>query len=451
MLYNEHSCSFSSGRIKRILVVVAILVFVAFQCVLIYGFVVARSYALSAAETPRPAEVKRTTLEEGIAKKILSAYDAFDPKKHRAFLSLSDKDTKSVELVRANASTIESALISALDPASGSSIESFIFNKKILFSESYSFRAMRNCGFILKIYSRERLDAGDTEKAAAAIRAMFSLSLVAQKGFEGQNPLISGMIAIAIKKMAADAAITASRHSAALKSEEMNSVSSHIKKCIPWYMDIFDMLEGEKRCFTEQLLAEALTPKNAGMMKRAINAAAFGVFQAYFGNIKEHYEKLLADIFATRGKGYSETKRVTAALMKKLDECSSSPLALLRSEINPVVLIAIPNFGKANEHCVYSNMMVNSALLSLALRERAGRSENAPGTLAELCAEPLASGVAGILTDAFTGSELKYSVGPTGEVTLYTVGPDMKDDGGKFAEFNNAINEGIEGYDFRLL
>lgn len=448
MLYNEHSGSGSFGRVKRIAVIVAILAFVAFQSVLIYGFVVARSYALSAAETPRPAAVTRTASEEVIAKKILSAYDAFDPKKLRSFMSLSDKDSKSVELVKVNASTIENMLISVLDPAAGSSIESFIFNKKILFSESYSFRAMRNCGFILKIYSREQLRAGDTAKASAAIRAMFSLSLVAQKGFEGQNPIIAGMIAIVIKKMAAEAVISASRNVAALSPQERLSIATHIKKCIPFYMDIFDMLEGERRCFTEQLLSEILAPQKAGLLSRMVNAAAFGIFQAYFGDIKEHYEKLIADIIATRGKGYSETKRVTSELMKKLEKYSSSPLAMLRSEINPVVLIAIPNFGRANEQCLYSDMMVNSALLSLALRDRADRSEKAPGSLVEFCADRTVSDVGGLSKDLFSGADLKYSLSSTGEVTLYTVGPDMKDDGGRFAEFNS---HQTEGYDFRLL
>jgi len=456
------------GRVNKLFVIIAVLCFLAFQCVLVYGIllITKNSYA-----GPQAAKVvKRSAEEAKTAAKIVElfrSYERSDLYFTRFFYSSYESGKKSLakssstsenvlvnkyeKALEANLATIENTLISYLDADSNSTLSAFLLENRILFSEKFSYTGERTAWQALSAYANYNIEKGDTAKALAAVNSLLSLSLIAQKGNNGEKHLLSGMIAIAAKKTACDSAMKLINSKNPLSAGQLASLNEKIERYSPLYDDIFAMIADEKSMVDEKAFREFFADiKSRSKIEWIAANLAVDLMNVYYGDAVKQYSKFMDDIIACKALSYKESIFKLNAFNDKINKINNSPIELITSDINPLVIMAVPNVKRAVEQHMISKLMVNGVILRIALQKlfRAGLS--APANIDELSKLDELKKHPGICNDIFTGEPLKYSVSSTGEVSIYSVGPDMTDNGGKFNNIQEGVGFITTGYDLKL-
>ena len=459
---------FDRGRVNKLFVIIAVLCFLAFQCVLVYGIMLIAKNSFAGPRAPKV--VKRSAEEADTAAKIVKLFGFYEKadlyftrfyhssyetgKKNRekssatAENALIDKYEKALE---ANLSTIENTLISYLDVDSNSTLSAFLLENRILISEQFSYTGERTAALALGAYANYKIEKGDTARALAAVNSLLSLSLIAQKGNNGEKHLLSGMIAIAIKKTAYDSAAKLINSKKSLSAEQFTSLMNKIEKYSFLYDDIFSMIADEKNTVDERAFREFFTDiKSRSKVQWVAANLAVDLLNFYYGDAVKQYSKAMDDIIACKGLSYKETTLKLDAFFEKIGKMNKSLIELINSDINPLVLMAVPNVKRAVEQQVISKLMVNGVILRAAIQKHAGAGAKAPANTDELSKLDELKKFPDICSDFFSGAPLKYSVSSTGEVNIYSVGPDMTDDGGKFGYIHEGSGFPTKGYDLKL-
>ncbi len=463
---NHNGCD--RGRVNKLFVIIAVLCFLAFQCVLVYGILLITKNSFAGPQAPKV--VKRSAEEADIAAKIVKLFEFYDRSdlyftrfyhsSYEAGKKALEKSSATAENVlvnkyekalEANLSTIENTLISYFDTDSNSTLSAFLLQNRILISEKFSYRGERTASLALAAYASYKIEKGDTVKALSAVNSLLSLSLIAQKGNNGEKHLLSGMIAIAVKKTACDSAMKLINSRNPLSAGQLASLMEKIEKYSFLYDDIFSMITDEKNLLDEKAFREFFAGiKSHSKIEWIAANLAVDLMNLYYGDAVKQYSKVMDDIIACKSSSYKETLVKLNAFTDKINKINNSPIELINSDINPLVIMAVPNVKRALEQHIISRLMVNGVMLRAAIQKHTRAGEKAPADIEALSKLEELKKFPDICTDFFAGTPLKYSVSSTGEVLIFSVGPDMTDDGGKFGYIYEGSGFPTKGYDLKL-
>ncbi len=439
--YLDAASNVRKGGVRAVILLTAVLLFIAFQSVLLYAFFLSTNISYGAAA---PKIILDKT-EEIYITRLASIIE---------FSGCNFAGGDYEKIARANMNTIEIELISVLDSSSGDSLETILTSRRLLFNRPYSFKSIRSAVCVLEEYAKINLKDKNPAKAVTAINSILSLAMVLQIGIDSQKAIICDMLTNAFKRRAVrlidEMLKSGVKIDDALIDKLIVKFVKYEKRC-----DSFaDALRHEKEGFCGNI-ENQLYARRPGD-NRFNQFAAFVLFKTselYYGGIAEHYAAVLDKAIAASGLKFDSADRKLEELSnldRKINKSRIYPLALLKSEINPIVLFSLPSFDKIYRDHLSQSARSRAAIIKLSLRraknnetagaaggsrgisEVDGRDKASAGINKLKNMEPVKSN-GWITIDPFTDKELLYKKSETGEITIYSAGYDMKDDGGNFS------------------
>lgn len=425
-----------SGAIRRIVLLSAILAFIAFQCVIIFSVI---SFFRPSFAVPKPVVVRDAT-EEVFVRQYLSlikdAEGTFTESTYR-------KDIRSFDypaILAANTGTVENRVIRLLDTGQNETLAVILKDSRVLFGEAYFLGIARNLAGLLREYALKKAAEGETDKALAAVNSMLSISMLTFRGCEGHKFIVTYLVSYAIHINAIrtlEAVLDSPKATA--KPERLAALAGAMDYYNKLYPDYFDCLRDEinacayyvrtyYECDDRRYYSSTAT-------FYATKALILGSEIYYGASIPDHYKKYMSAVFDLRGKPFRELAASLATLSKPYDKINSSTVyiyALLNSEINPLSLGMVPNLEKFYYQWAFAKMKMNAEQVKIELRRKALEGVRVPGNFESVSSLPALKSRPELFTDYFTDSKLRITESPTGEVVIYSAGIDGKDDGGKF-------------------
>lgn len=440
--YSNATSNVGKGGVREVILLTAVLLFIAFQSVLLYAFFLSTNISYGASA---PKIILDKTEEIHITK--LASIIEFSG---RNFAGGNYE-----KIARANTNTIEIELIGVLDSSSGDSLETILTSKRLLFNRPYSFKSIRSAVCVLEEYAKINLKDKKTVKTVKAINSILSLAMVPQIGIDSEKAIICDMITNAFKRRAAKLIDEMIKSDVKIDDALINQLIVKFVKYENRCDSFVEALRHEKKSFCENI-ENQLYARQPGYNKFNQFAAFVLVktSELYYGGIVGQYAAVLDKAIAASGLKFDSADRKLEELSnldRKINQSRIYPLALLKSEINPIVLFSIPSFDKIYRDYLSQSARSRAAIIKLALRraknnETAGaamdtrdaggahdRNKAAAGINVLKNIEPVKSN-SWIIIDPFTDKELLYKIGEIGEITIYSAGYDMKDDGGSFGD-----------------
>ena len=270
------------------------------------------------------------------------------------------------------------------------------------------------------------LDAanGDGQKAADDVLMTLALS----RSLQDEPVLISQLVHAAGVSLAADA-LSQTVNRVTLSSESLSKLSDAFRK-----MEDFDMRgEGFTRAFVgekvnhmallgnrEQLIGLLSAPGNFGLSSEQDQQLIKYVNQT--GNLKaeqDYLETTFQQLIAARQEAFPDRlKAVSDVIHQRVTEAKNRGLLL-----NAMYWNGFDNSVSREARCLAD---LRLALTAMALEQfRAAHGNQYPAAMSELTPSYFSA----IPTDPFDGQPLRYRQQGKGYL-LYSIGPDLKDDGG---------------------
>jgi hypothetical protein len=434
------------GGVRAVILLTVVLLFIAFQSVLIYAFFLSTNISYGAAA---PKVILDKTEEIYITK--LASVIEFSG------LNFAGGDYEKIAL--ANTNTIETEFISLLDSSIGDSLETILTSKRLLFNRPYNFKSIRSAVCVLEEYARINLKDKNAAKAVNAINSILSLAMIPQIGIDSEKALICDMITTAFKHRTTKLIDETLKSGVRIDCASLDKLTAKLVKYEMRCDGFAAALRHEKEACA-RIIGEQLYARRPGYNKYN-QFAAFALVKTselYYGGIAEQYAAVMDKAIAASGLKFDEADRKLEELSnmgRKINRARIYPLALLKSEINPLVIFMLPSYDKFHRDHLLQSARSRAAIIKLALRraennksvvsveeakENSGAANknaignNAPaGIDAVKNIEPVKSN-GWIIIDPFTDKELLYKKSETGEITIYSAGYDMKDDGGSFSD-----------------
>ncbi len=416
-----------------------VLFFLLFQAFLTYGLV-SIFYDGSNDHSERPVNlVQRTDSEEAVIKKILELIELDDYKFHTGDINRNFTE-KHME-------TIENRVIGYLDPDRNPGLLEIIGQNKIMVSEPYKFNAVKNIVKSLKEYVLICLEKKDFEKALSAFNAMVSMVIFSERGNEGAQVLICGMISTSLRIILSEVTnklIDGAKEN--LTADRLEKMNQKINKCSECATGFFDVLKGEMNAVKTNFTNYPSGFYKNNFFKALALMLAFKSMDLYYGNAIDQYEEIMNKFMSVKDKPYAEACKKIKDTFADFEIKAKTPYSIFLSRMHPLVMMAVPNLCRAFDQFVATKMRMNAISIRIALLKNSRSGGKTPLSINEVPNLPGLSSGKDKITDLFTGEKLKYSVSQTGEVTIYSCGPDMMDNGGK----TDAYNGLSAGFDIKL-
>ena len=453
----SHNRCDRGGAVKKIFFIMTAVCFCIFAGVLVYAILLIINDSNISPDPPKI--IKRSVDEANTAAKIIDLIGLY--KNSNRYFIKDEKLKKYFDLkdIESNLSTIENSLLSYLDVDSNSTLSAFLLQNRILFSEKFSYFAECETACALSAYANYKIEKGDNARALSAVNSLLSLSLIAQKGNNGEKNISEGFfIAADIKEMAYRSALKLMNSKTPLSREQFAELASKLEKYSLLYDDIFSLGEEEKLFAKKSIKEQFAELKSEGKVWWVGTNLEFDLMNLYYGDAGKQREKFFDDMIACKNLSYKEMKLKLDHFFKLQVATHISVKAVITSDINPVALACTcQNLKFLIQKHVISKLVVNAVVLRAAIQKQNRAGAKAPSNIDELSKLDCLKKFPGICTDIFAGTPLKYSVGTTGEVNIYSVGPDMTDDGGKFRSICDDDMYGfdspgfpLKGYDLKL-
>lgn len=440
--YFNAASNVRKGGVRAVVLLTVVLLFIAFQSVLLYAFFLSTNISYGASA---PKIILDKT-EEIYITKLASIIE---------FSGRNFAGGNYEKIARANTNTIEIELISVLDSSSGDSLESVLLSERLLFNRPYSFKSIRSAVCVLEEYAKINLNDKNPVKAVKAINSILSLAMVPQIGIDSEKAIICDMITNAFKRRAAKLIDEMLKSGVKIDDVIIDKLIDKFVKYENRCDSFAEALHHEKKAFCENI-ENQLYARQPGYNKFSQFAtfALVKTSELYYGGIAEQYLAVLDKAIAASGLKFDSADKILEELSnldRKINQSRIYPLALLKSEINPIVLFSIPSFDKIYRDYLSQSARSRAAIIKLSLRrvknnETAGavvdmrgasgddeRNKAAAGINALKNVEPVKSNP-WIIIDPFTDKKLLYKTCATCEITIYSAGYDMKDDGGSFKD-----------------
>lgn len=417
----------SFGKAGPVVILTMVLLFIALQSVLIYGYFLSVSVSHGA---PVPKIILDKTEEVYISR--LAELVEFSGK------NLSGGDMKKV--ASGNRETIENELIAALDSAPGDSLETVLISGRVLFNRPYSFKHIRAALFALEEYARARIVDKDSAGAARAVNSMLTLAMVPQLGIDSEKALICDLITNAFMTRTMKLIDEFLKSGVKIDSASLDKLLVKIAVYESVRDDFAGALRHEKKACRRMIESHLYSMRPDVNKYNQIATIMFvKTSELYYGSIAEQYSAIMDRAIAASGLKFGEADRKLEELShldREINKAMIYPLALLRSEIHPLVIYSVPSLDKFHREFLGQRARTRATMIKLAARrveDATGRAA-LPAAIEGFKADPVIRANQWAIEDPFTSKPLLYKKGDTGEITIYSAGYDMKDDGGSFAD-----------------
>jgi len=431
----------NSGKIRKIVLLAVIMAFIALQCVFIYGILSVINSSSSAMVAP---SIQRDATEEVFVKKYLELVKDCKPAFPESLYLKNKKTFDYPAILAANMETVENRIIKLLDPDQNDTIGVILKDSRVLFGEEYSLWIVRSISGLLREYAMKKIASGETKKAISAVNSMFSLSILALRGLGGMKLVMTHLTADLIMSYSIKTMDDVLNSKIGISSEDYAKFYSRLQYQSKLFSDYFDCLSDETSgnlfymssfYSSNDYRGYATSVTNMYVMKFIVAS-----METYYGRVAEHYQRYMSKAISLRATPYRELIKKLAELSKPYDKINQATIylyAILNSETNPVVFQVIPDFEKFYYHHAYSKMKMNAGLIRLILREKTAAGIKTPANIESISSIPELKAHPELFNDYFSESKLRVIESPTGEVIIYSVGTDGKDDGGKFTRAEN--------------
>lgn len=431
------SINLIKGRIKKIIIINIILFFLIYQALFIYGLKIFFYESNSPEYFQNFAkEIQTTPMEDetvALIKKILvlghELYESSE-KNGKLFTDSLLLNDKVKAFVDANSGTIELNIINPL--VTSATVETALSTKKIIVKDGYTFNHLRKVFKVIYIYCVYQIEKKDKAKVISGINALTAFYSFSQKGIEGSKPLISCMISTALLNLMAEII------NKTLESEQLNLTAKELDalfnklKILPAISDnFFDYMVYEKILIKDAIKNYIMFHYNQNFIKMLSTMVTLKTFDLYYGRLTDQYETIMNNIIDLKNKPYPEVIKNVQIIQKDLEY---SHLSIFTSKYHPIILIVVPNCQNAYTLDIISRLKLKGILIKiLALKEKI-LTGKVPQTLDELIKISSYNNTEfNIAIDDFTQKPLIYRVSETGEILIYSAGPDIIDNGGKFS------------------
>jgi len=428
------SLNLIKGRIKRLIIINIILFFLIYQALFIYGikifFFESTLPDYGFAYTNEIQTTKQEDETVALVKNILIKGHELSESPYKLFIGSLSLNDKARAFLDANSGTIELNIIKPL--ITSTTAETVLSTKKIIVKDGYRLSHLREAFKIICIYCAYQIEKKDKSKVISGIDSLISLYSFSQKGFDGAKPLISGMVSIALSKMMSET-INKALESDQIKftPEELTTLFNKLKILPAISDDFFGCMAYEKILIKNAINDFIMFQYNKNFIKMTAVLVMLKTLDLYYGSFSEQYETIMNTAINLKNKPYSEIVN-TAKLLEK--ELSYSNLGLFTSKYHPLILIVVPSYHNAYLQDLISQLQLKGAMLKIvALREKI-LTGKVPQTLDELVKiSGYGNPEFNLEIDNFTQKPLVYKVSETGEVLIYSAGPNMIDNGGNFS------------------
>jgi hypothetical protein len=402
-----------------------VLLFIAFQSVLIYAFFLSANISYGASA---PKIILDKTEEIYISK--LASIMELSGK------NFTDYDYK--KTAQNNTDTIETVLIAGLDSASGDTLETVLTSKRLLFNRPYSLRHLRTATRVLEEYARIRIEKKDAAGAVRAINSIMSLSMVPQIGIESEKALICDIITYVVKSHVTVLIGELLKCGAKIDPADLEKLTAKLTKYEARCDDFAEALRHEKEACARLLDKNlfGVHPKSDRFEKMMV-LTFVKASELYYGNLPQQYRSIMDKAIKAASLKFSEADKKLeelAQIEKKINKSTIYILAVLESEINPLILTILPSYEEFYRKFMVQRAHTRAAIIKLAARriEDAGGRDKLPAVIDGFKIDPYIKANPWVVEDPFSGKPLLYKKGETGEITIYSTSYDTKDDGGSF-------------------
>mgnify|MGYP000855221993 FL=1 len=413
------------GRIKSIIILTCVLMFIAFQSVLIYAFFLSANISYGASA---PKIILDKT-EEVYITKLASVIELCG----KNFTGYDYKKT-----AQNNTDTIETTLIAVLDSASGDTLETVLTSRRLLFNRPYSFKHLRTASRVLEEYARIRIEKKDAAGAVRAINSIMSLAMVPQIGIESEKALICDIITYVVKSHVTVLIGELIRCGAKIAQADLERLTAKLAKYEARCDDFAEALRHEKEACARLIEQNFLGihPKSDRFEKMMV-LTFVKASELYYGNLTQQYISVMDKAIKAAGLKFAEADKKLeelAHLEKEINKSTIYILAVLKSEINPLLLPILPSYEEFYRKFMVQRAHTRASIIKLAARriEDAGGRDKLPAVIDGFKSDPYIKANPWVIEDPFSGNPLLYKKGETGEITLYSTSYDTKDDGGSF-------------------
>ncbi len=415
----------AEGKVKNIIILTCVLLFLAFQSVLIYA--VFLSFNVSYSATAPKIILDKT--EEVYISKLAGILETGG----RLF-----NDRNKETHLKDNMDTVENLFIKELDSASGDTLESVLLSSRIIFNRGYSLKNLRTIARLLEDYAKDKIKNNETKKAAAAINSILSMAMTPQIGFDSEKPLICNIFTYSFKSRVTKLIEELLNSGAKIGAEDLNKLLVKLVRYEAAADSFAEAVKHEKEACLRMMENNfyGINPR-ANRLESILTIMFVKGTELYYGDIAAQYKKIMDDLITAAGLEYS-------LAVKKFDELNEAErainksriyiLAVLQSKINPLVLWVTPSCSEYYNKFNVQKAFTAAAVIKLAARaiKDSEGADKIPSKIGDFKSIPEIKNNAWILNDPFTGKPLIYKKSDTGEITLYSAGYDARDDGGSF-------------------
>ena len=349
----------AAGRVKNIVILTCVLLFLAFQSVLIYA--VFLSFNVSYSATAPKIILDKT--EEIYISKLAGILETGG----RLF---NDK-IKETHL-KDNMDTVENLFIKELDSAVGDTLESVLLSSRIIFNRGYSLKNLRTIARVLEDYAKIKIKNNEPKKAAAAINSILSMAMTPQTGFDSEKPLICNIFTYSSKARATKLIEELLNSGVKIETEDLNKLCVKLIRYEAASDDFAETIKHEKEACLRMIEANfyGINPK-AERLERILTIMFIKGTELYYGDIAAQYKKIMDDLIAAAGLEYGKA-------VKKFEELNEAErainkariyiLAVLQSKINPLVLWVTPSCAEYYNKFTVQKAFTSAAIIKLAAR-----------------------------------------------------------------------------------
>lgn len=415
------------GRVKSIIILTCVLLFIAFQSVLIYAFFLSANISYGATA---PKIILDKT-EEIYITKLASIMELCGK-------NFTDYDYK--KTAQNNTDTIENELIAGLDSASGDTLETVLTSTRLLFNRPYSLRHLRTAARVLEEYARIRIEKKDAAGAVRAINSIMSLAMVPQIGIESEKALICDIITYVLKSHVTALIGELLKCGAKIDAADLERLTAKLTKYEARCDDFAEALRHEKEACARMIEKNFLGihPKSDRFEKMMV-LTFVKASELYYGDLSKQYITVMDKAIKAAGLKFAEADKKLeelAHLERAINKSTIYILAVLKSEINPLILTILPSYEEFYRKFMVQRAHTRAAVIKLAARriEDAGGRDKLPAAIDGFKIDPYIKANPWVVEDPFSGKPLLYKKGDTGEITIYSTSYDTKDDGGSFGD-----------------
>ncbi len=416
-----------NGGVKTTVLLTLVLLFLAFQSVLIYAFFM----SINVSYCSQAPSVILDKTEEVYVNRLAYIIELSG----KNFIG---KDLKKITVN--NISTIENELISVLDYKAGDSLETVLSSNRLIFNKSYSFKNLRLAAAALEEYANIALTDKKMDKVFSAVNSILSLAMVPQIGIGSEKAMICDVITYALKRRAS-AVINLSLKSGIYIENEL--IEKLITKLIKYELrtDNFEKAFNHEKESCIRLIKRQIYSNQSdfGRFNQFALFALVKTSEFYYGDIIEQYTQIINKAIAVEKLDFIEADKKLHELSNLSDKINKSriyPLAVLTSEINPLILFSLPAVDKFNREFLLQKARSRAIVIKLMARliENIYGREKLPASINEYMKEKYIKDNPWLAQDPFTNKPFLYSIKGAGEIQIYSAGYDVKDDGGSFSD-----------------